>query len=127
MKVTCLACVLKDGDEVKRARNAKEEPDLKKREVLMAVEETPTLFDFIAYMNFAGGSISGPWYEYKDLMMLYRKEGHYEKIEEVSTFKPGFVRFLQGWGCIALGGLLSTFFSIDHTLSVAFADYNLLY
>jgi D-alanyl-lipoteichoic acid acyltransferase DltB (MBOAT superfamily) len=81
MKVTCLATCLKDGDEVKRARDKKEEPNLKSREILMAVEETPSFFDFLAYMNFAGSSISGPWLEYKDLMQLYRKEGHYKNID----------------------------------------------
>lgn len=132
-KVTCLACVLKDGDEVKRARarqkksKKKVEPNLKSREVLMAVEETPSLFDFIAYMNFAGASISGPWLEYKDLMQLYRKEGHYENIDKVSTFVPGFIRFLQGWGCIAIGGLLSTYFNLNHLLTAEFAGYSLPY
>ena len=32
-KLTTLACNLKDGDEVKRARNKKEKPDLKSREI----------------------------------------------------------------------------------------------
>ena len=65
-KVTSVVCCIKDGTTVKKARKLDQEPDLKRREKLYAVEEIPSFFDFISYLYFCGAAISGPFYEYKD-------------------------------------------------------------
>jgi hypothetical protein len=58
------------------------------------VEEIPSIFDFLSYMYFCGAPISGPWIEYKDLIQYFRFEGHYEKVNETSTFWLAIMRFV---------------------------------
>ena len=65
-KLTSVVCCIKDGQAVKIARKLDQEPDLKRREKLYAVEDVPSFFDFISYLYFCGAAISGPFYEYKD-------------------------------------------------------------
>jgi hypothetical protein len=58
------------------------------------VKEMPSPFDFTSYMYFCGSAISGPWFEFKDLMQLLRVEGHYKDIHNESTFLPGMSKFI---------------------------------
>ena len=44
--------------------------DLKRREIEYAVEEVPSLFDFLSYLYFCGAAISGPFYEFKDFQQM---------------------------------------------------------
>lgn len=55
-----------------------------------AVEETPTFFNFIAYMYYCGGTLSGPFYEYQDFIQFIEKRGHYKSIP--GTFIPTLTR-----------------------------------
>jgi len=93
-KLTSLACCLKDGETLRLARLNNSEPDLKSREIKFAVEELPSVLDFTSYMYFCGSAMSGPWFEFKDLMQLFRVEGHYKEIHSIPTFVPGFIRFI---------------------------------
>lgn len=65
-RVSALACCIHDGRIVKEAKKKGEKPDLKKRELYYAVEETPSILDFFSYLHFCGAAISGPFYEFKD-------------------------------------------------------------
>ena len=65
-RITSVVCCIKDGTALKTARKLNQEPDLKRREKIYAVEEIPSFFDFISYLYFCGAAISGPFYEYKD-------------------------------------------------------------
>ena len=65
-RVTSLACCLRDGQTVIEARRQGKEPDLKRREKQLAIEDVPSFFDFLSYMYFCGAAISGPFFEFKD-------------------------------------------------------------
>jgi len=67
-KLTSLACCLKDGETLRLAKLNDTKPDLKSREEKFAVEEMPSVLDFTSYLYFCGSAMSGPWFEYKDLM-----------------------------------------------------------
>ena len=68
---------------------------MKPREIEYAVYEKPGLLDYFSYMYFGGSAISGPWFEYKDLMQCYRFEGHYKDVQKAHTFFPGLIKLLQ--------------------------------
>ena len=65
-RVSSLACCIRDGSRITKAKKDGVEADLKSREKEFAVEQIPSFFDFISYLYFCGAAISGPWYEYKD-------------------------------------------------------------
>ena len=76
-RITSLACCIKDGTVIAKARHEKGDKtrkipltelnvNLKRYELVYAVEELPSFLDFMAYIYFCGASISGPWYEYRD-------------------------------------------------------------
>ena len=71
-RVTSLACCLKDGQVLTKARKDGKEPDLKTREIRYAIEEFPSFFDYISYLYFCGAAISGPFYEFKDFKLMIR-------------------------------------------------------
>ena len=56
----------------------------------MAVDETPSFFDFLGYMYFCGGTIAGPFFEYMDYKNFIEKKEHYKVIP--STVLPTFKR-----------------------------------
>lgn len=100
-RVTSLACCIHDGVTIKKARQAGKEPDLKKREKAFAIEEMPSFLDFMSYVYFCGGAISGPWYEYKDFIQMIRSEGHYKNVP--STLIPALTRYVNAWMCVGAG------------------------
>ena len=65
-RVSSLAFCLRDGAVIKEAKG--KDVDLKSREKVYAVQEVPSLFDFMAYLYYCGAAISGPFYEYKDFV-----------------------------------------------------------
>ena len=67
-KNTSLACNIADGYRLKKAQAKKESPHLKQREIDFSVQEIPGIIDYFSYMYFGGSAVSGPWFEYKDLM-----------------------------------------------------------
>ena len=69
-RVTSLACNIRDGDTLEKAKKNGKEADLKSREKAYAIEKIPSFFDFISYLYFCGAAISGPWYEYKDFKQM---------------------------------------------------------
>lgn len=106
-RVTSLVCCVRDGIKIKQAKAGK--VDLKKREVAFAIlEGPPSLFDFMAYMYFCGGAISGPWYEFKDFQDYCRGDSHYKQIP--STTKAALIRFCQAWMWVAQAIVLSNWF-----------------
>lgn len=61
-KVTSLVCTVSDGLKIQKLG---EKANLKRREIEYANKEgVPSFFDYWAYMNFIGASISGPWFEF---------------------------------------------------------------
>lgn len=66
-KVTSLACCVRDGIKANEAKKKGKEVDLKTREKVYLIEEgIPSFFDFMSYLYFCGGAISGPFFEFKD-------------------------------------------------------------
>ena len=55
-----------------------------------SVRETPTFQDFMGYMYYCGGSISGPFFEYHDFIEFIELKGRYSKIP--STIVPTLSR-----------------------------------
>ena len=79
---------------------------MKRREKAYAVEEIPSFFDFMAYLYFCGAAISGPFYEFKDFQQMMAREGDFKDVP--STLKPGLMRFLNAWMCVASGAILAS-------------------
>jgi len=40
----------------------------------------PSFYDYLGYLYYCGGTIAGPFYEYKDYIDFMHREGHYSKI-----------------------------------------------
>jgi len=126
-KLSSLACNIKDGDTHRTAKKEGNEADLKRREKYYAVEEVPSIFSYLSYMYFVGGSISGPWFEFRDLDDFFEARGHYENIHQFDTFYRGMERFAHAWGLVVVGAVLSKFFNLAYLLKPAFAEHPLWY
>jgi len=61
-KLISVSINYKDGYLVANNRDH----NVSKRQQQYAVCGKPTLLEFLSYMFFCGGAISGPWYEYTD-------------------------------------------------------------
>ena len=68
-------------------------------------EQSISFFDFMSYMYFCGGAISGPWFEYVDFNAYCKSEGRYQKIP--STWWPALKRFGQAWCFVGWSIVLS--------------------
>ena len=117
-RVTSLACCLRDGFSIKESKRTGNPVNLKRRELAYAIEEVPSLFDFLAYLYFCGAAISGPFYEFKDFQMMMAREGNYKEVP--STLKPGLIRFAQAWLCVVTGAILAQFFDEKFLLTDEF-------
>lgn len=123
-RVTALACNIRDGQKVLEARKSGKVANLKSRELKYAIEEIPSFLDFIAYLYFCGAAISGPFYEFKDFIMMIRQEGDFKRIP--STLKPGLTRFVHAWCMVAVGALLSQLVDEQFLVSEQFLnDYSI--
>lgn len=123
-RVSSLACCIKDGDTIAKAKKEGKEVDLKPREQVYAIEQVPSFFDFFSYLYFCGAAISGPWYEYKDFKQMINKEGNFKDVP--STVKPALIRYVQSWTCVATGSILAQFIEETFPLSEKFLnEYNL--
>ena len=126
-RVSSLACCIRDGDKMAKAKKEGKEVDLKPREQAYAIsdQEVPSFFDFMSYLYYCGAAISGPWYEYKDFKQMIHKEGDFKEVP--NTVIPALTRFVQAWMCVATGAILAQFVDEKFTLTEEFAnDYNLL-
>jgi len=63
-RITSVAICYKDGVVPEIDRESK----LKTRERYYAIDKCPSFYDFLGYMYFCGGTIAGPFYEYKDFI-----------------------------------------------------------
>lgn len=45
-----------------------------------AIDNIPSFYDFLGYLYYCGGTIAGPFYEYKDFNEMINRTGHYIKI-----------------------------------------------
>lgn len=59
-------------------------------EIYYAVEKLPSFYDYIAYMYYCGGTIAGPFYEYKDYIDFIQRINHYADIP--GTFLAAMIR-----------------------------------
>jgi len=87
-KLISVSINYKDGYLIKNGQSKK----VSKRQTEYSIAEKPTFIEFMSYIFFCGGAISGPWYEYKDFRNFINKEAHYKQIP--STFKPAMIRFV---------------------------------
>ena len=124
-RVTSLACCIRDGDLIKRAKASGKEANLRPREKAYAVEEVPSLFDFLSYLYFCGAAISGPWYEYKDWRQMIDQTGDFKHVP--STAKAAVLRYFVAWIRVATGAILCIYFDDMFPLTEEFAnDLNML-
>jgi len=49
-------------------------------ERIYAIDKVPSFYDYLGYLYYCGGTIAGPFYEYKDYIDFMNREGHYSKI-----------------------------------------------
>ena len=69
-RVSSIACAVSDGLKIEQLGD---KAGLKTREVKYAITEgRPSFIDFMSYLCFVGGAISGPWYEFKDFQRYMR-------------------------------------------------------
>jgi hypothetical protein len=54
------------------------------------IEKIPSFYDYMGYMYHCGGTISGPFFEYKDFINFIHRTGHYKNIP--STLLPTIKR-----------------------------------
>ena len=124
-RVTSLACCIRDGDIIKKSKAKDKEVDLRPREKAYAVEEIPSLFDFLSYLYFCGAAISGPWYEYKDWRQMIDREGDFKEIP--NTTWAAVRRYFEAWIRVATGAILCTYFDDMFPTTEKFAtEYNML-
>ena len=111
-KNTSLACNIADGYNIKKTLASKE-PLLKKREIEFSVSEVPSILDYFSYMYFGGSAISGPWFEFKDLMQFFKAEGHYKDVHSAHTLIPGLKSLASVAILVVWGTVLSDIFEFD--------------
>jgi len=90
-KVSAICINFRDGAVPKSSR----ETYLKSRKMIYfgkgigerehLLEELPSFYDFLGYMYYCGGTIAGPFFEYKDYINFIERTGHYQAIP--STIK----------------------------------------
>jgi len=97
-KISAIAINYRDGavPEEKRGTELKTSKDffkcwliLGEREYL--IEKLPSFYDYMGYMYYCGGTIAGPFFEYKDYLYFINRTGCYSAIP--STFVPTLIRF----------------------------------
>jgi hypothetical protein len=64
-------------------------------------------------MYFGGSAISGPWFEFKDLMQFFKAEGHYKDVHSANTLIPGLKAMGSVVFLIIFGTVLSDVFEFD--------------
>ena len=62
-------------------------------ERLCLVEELPSFYDYLGYMYYCGGTITGPFFEYNDFINFIYRKGHYSNIP--STYIPAIKRIFH--------------------------------
>ena len=60
-------------------------------EKAFAIEKVPAFTDFIGYMYFCGGTIAGPFYEFRDYINFIEKKDTYKQIP--NTIVPTLLKF----------------------------------
>jgi len=61
-KISAIAINYRDGS----VPVAKRDTELKSREKEYLVEKLPSFYEYMGYMYYCGGTIAGPFFEYKD-------------------------------------------------------------
>ena len=64
-------------------------------------------------MYFGGSAISGPWFEFKDLMQLFRFEGHYKDVSTVHTLWTGLKSIISVAFLVIYASILQDVFDFD--------------
>ena len=62
-------------------------------ERLYAIDKIPKFWDYLGYMFFCGGTIAGPFYEYKDYINFIQKKDDYSYIP--NTILPTLKRIFH--------------------------------
>lgn len=86
-KISAFAINYRDGAVPKDKR----ESDLKSREREYLVETLPSFYDYMGYLYYCGGTIAGPFHEYKDYIDFIYRRSIYTSIP--STIIPTLKRF----------------------------------
>jgi hypothetical protein len=64
-------------------------------------------------MYFGGSAISGPWFEYRDLMQCFRMEGHYKELYKVHTLTQGLKSVMVVFCLVVYASILQDVFDFD--------------
>ena len=54
------------------------------------IEELPTFYEYLGYLYYCGGTIAGPFFEYRDYINFMSRKGNYATIP--STIIPTLIR-----------------------------------
>jgi lysophospholipid acyltransferase len=75
-KISAISINYRDGAIPKEKRDTQ----LKSREKEFLVETLPSFYDYLGYIYYCGGTIAGPFFEYKDYVNFIERKGHYSAI-----------------------------------------------
>jgi hypothetical protein len=100
-----------------------------------AIKDTPSFFDFLSYVFYCGGTISGPFYEYKDFDNFINKKDIYVTIP--NTMIPTIKRFLTAFSnyinnliylvFVALNAAIDDYFVPGYIITEEFGNKNFIY
>eukprot|EP00347_Sterkiella_histriomuscorum_P004536 403360089 len=114
-RITAVSICYKDGAVPEKDREEK----LKTRERVYAIDQCPSFYDYLGYLYYCGGTIAGPFYEYKDYINFMHREGHYLNIP--STIIPTIKRLAVAIFFIGAVGVMSDYFPFSYVLTDEFA------
>lgn len=89
------------------------------------IEKLPSFLDYLGYMYYCGGTIAGPFFEYKDYINFIRCEGNYKMIP--STIIPTLKRVSHAiCNLFHILSLINSFYNNDSTFGEIFTPEYLL-
>lgn len=100
------------------------------------LEQLPSFYDFLGYMYYCGGTIAGPFFEFKDYINFIGRTGHYKDIP--NTIVPSLTRFshavckkyhqtFMNIVFIIINALFGDMFTPEFLITDEFASHNIIY
>jgi lysophospholipid acyltransferase len=120
-KISAIAINYRDGS----VPVAKRDTELKSREKEYLVEKLPSFYEYMGYMYYCGGTIAGPFFEYKDYTNFINRTNHYSSIP--TTIVPTLIRFATAIFFIVVNSLLGDTFYPEYLLTDDYAQKHFVY
>lgn len=89
------------------------------------VEETLSFSNFICYAYYCGGTIAGPFYEYRDFMNFIELKKEYANVP--STISATLKKFITAIFFIGVNIFLEDHFKTDFLQTKEFAESSMIY